>query len=68
MLQEAGNACCRSGRDQCANFVNLMVLKRDGDFSGRHTENHTMQTEPSRYELWLVSLGNRPPVEDRSTG
>jgi hypothetical protein len=51
MLQEGGNAGRRSGRDQCANLVNLVILKRDRDFSGRHTENHTMQTEPSRYEL-----------------
>jgi hypothetical protein len=57
MLQETGNACCRSGRDQCANFVDLMVLKRDGDFSGRHTKNHTTQIGPSRYELRLYHPG-----------
>jgi hypothetical protein len=51
MLREGGNAWRRSGRDQCANFVHLMVPKRDGDFLGRHTKDHTMQIGPMRYEL-----------------
>ena len=46
MLYEAGNAPCLSGRDECVNFCKLIVLKRDGDFRGGHTGNHTMQKAP----------------------
>ena len=46
MLYEGRNAHCRAGRDQCANFFKLIVLKRDGDFRGGHTKNHTMQKAP----------------------
>jgi hypothetical protein len=42
MLHEAGNAWRCSGRDQCANFVDLTVLERDRDFLSRPTENHTI--------------------------
>ena len=46
MLHEAGNARCRSRRDQCANFCKLMILERDGDLRGGHTKGHTMQKAP----------------------
>ena len=44
MLHEGGNARCLPGRDKCANFFNLIVLKRDRDLRGCHTKYHTMQT------------------------
>jgi hypothetical protein len=45
-----------------------MVLKRDGDFSGRHTKNHTTQIGPSRYELRLYHPEQASGREDRPAG
>jgi len=42
MLNERGDAASLSGADQRANFFELVIVKRDGDFCGRHTECHTI--------------------------
>jgi len=43
VLHESGDVCCLSRRYQSANFLNLIVVKGDGDLLGRHTKYHTIE-------------------------
>jgi hypothetical protein len=42
VFYECRNISRLSGRHKGADFVDLLVLKRDGDLGGRHTEYHSM--------------------------
>ncbi len=57
VLHERGNVWRLPGCYQSANFLNLLVVKRDGNLPGRHTNYHT--TEPARLCVTMLRVAAR---------
>jgi hypothetical protein len=56
-------------RYQIANSLNLIIVKGDGDLSGRHTNYHTLNGLVSAGSPWKSSLGIfLRPSEVQTTG
>ena len=66
VLDEGRNVGSLSGRDECADSVELIGRKGDGDLDGRHTKYHTMhgsrRQANSPWGLSVVSRSKRPRV------